>query len=104
MKKPMYAVFDQASAVHMQPFLQHSDAEARRTFIDWVSNPETPISAHPEHYTLVRLGQYDDQKGQIIPEDQESIITGLVAKSESQTVDKQKVAQLNSKISAGGTA
>jgi len=104
MKKVMYCVFDQAAGVHLQPFLQHSDSEAERTFIDWTQNKETPIAAHPEHYTLIRIGQYDDDKGELLPENQTSIITGLKALAKSQTVDKQKVANLNSKISAGGTA
>lgn len=94
MKKVYYSIYDTASGVYNQPFLQHSDKEAQRSFQQLAIDSETQIGKHPEDYYLVRLGQFDDTKGTLIPEDRETICTAL------ETISQYNVTN----ISAGGTA
>lgn len=69
MKMNFYAVFDSATGAYMRPFVMQSDGQAIRSFSDETNNPETPLHAHPEDYSLFRLGIFDDQTAIITPED-----------------------------------
>lgn len=100
MKLVAYCVFDSAAGAYARPFFVQNDAVAVRTFKDICGDESHPVGAHPEHYSLVRVGQFDDGKGQFLPEDRETIMTGLEA-----------VASMNNRPeqaeflgSAGGTA
>lgn len=93
MKKVYYSIYDTASGVYNQPFLQHSDKEAKRSFEQLATDDETQIGKHPEDYYLVRVGQFDDTKGTLIPEDRETICTALECIADSNVTS----------ISAGGT-
>lgn len=79
MKLFVYSVFDQASGVFDRPFIARAEAEAIRSFTDICKDESHPIGKHPEHYTLVNLGVFDDNKGTITHEKVETVITGLEA-------------------------
>ena len=55
---------------------------------------------HPEDYSLWRIGQFDDNKGELLPEGKECLATALelVAVAENVAADNGK------DISFGGTA
>lgn len=68
MIKNVYAVYDSCSGIYAGPFLFNQDGEAVRWFGDQAVS-DNSIGNHPEHYTLYRVGRWDDGKGCFIPED-----------------------------------
>lgn len=66
MKLNIYSVYDQAAKAYTAPFFLHNDGLAIRAFQDNVNaEQENNISKHPEHFSLFKLGEFDDQKGVI---------------------------------------
>lgn len=68
MQLSIYSVYDNAAKCYLAIFTMKTDGEARRWFMDAVSNPETAISRHPSDYTLFRLGSVDDGDGLLVAE------------------------------------
>lgn len=68
MKYFVYAVYDSCSAVYDRPFVMPADGAAVRSFADIACDADHPIGKHPEHYSLHRIGTYDDNTGVIEPE------------------------------------
>ncbi len=79
MKKPMYAIYDTASAVYMQPWTALTDPQAQREFGDILQMQDHPIAKHPEHYFLCRIGTWNDATGKLEDEMNNTILTGLEA-------------------------
>lgn len=69
-----YAVYDSKVGVYEQPFLMRTKGEAIRSWVDVVNDEKTKFNKHPEDFTLMELGEYDDEKGQFI-----NLATGPVA-------------------------
>ena len=44
------------------------------------------VGKHPEDYTLVRIGSFNDIKGQLVPEMVESLVTGLECVAQAQKI------------------
>lgn len=65
----IYAVFDSASGVYDRPWVAQADAAAIRSFGDLAANADHMVGMHPEHFSLFRLGTYDDNTAKIEPED-----------------------------------
>lgn len=65
----VYAVRDVAASAYLQPVYLPvpGDGMAIRNFVEAVSNKETPIGRYPDQYFLFHLCQYDDFKGEFIP-------------------------------------
>lgn len=68
MKINLYSVFDTASKLYARPFFLQSDAQAVRALTDVVADGEHEIGKHPEDYILFRIGMFDEEKGELIPE------------------------------------
>jgi len=83
MKLNTYSIYDTASALYSRPFFTQSDGEAIRSFSDICQDAEHPIGKHPECYTLVRIGMFDDATGKFSDELNESLKTGLEAIAQS---------------------
>lgn len=62
----MYAVRDTLAGIYMPPVLGDSDAAMIRSFGDAVTKGDTPISAHPEDYTLEKIGSFDKESGMVV--------------------------------------
>lgn len=69
----LYAVFDSASGVYDRPWCALSDGAALRSFTDIACDADHAIGKHPEHYSLFRLGDFDDNTAEISPEDAKCI-------------------------------
>ena len=65
----IYSVYDSAAAVYMRPFFEMTDSSAMRMFGDISVDVEHPIGKHPEHYSLYRIGIWDDANARIEPEE-----------------------------------
>lgn len=68
MKVFVYSVLDRASGFYDRPFVARSDQEAVRSFGDIARDEKHPIGQHPDDYTLMRLGVFDDNTGAIEPQ------------------------------------
>ena len=64
MDKNLYSIFDKKSATFMQPFVELTDGTATRQCMDLLQNPNTPFSKFPEDFTLMRIGSWDELKGE----------------------------------------
>lgn len=107
MKLNVYSIFDTASGLYSRPFFTSSDAEALRSFSDIATDAEHPIGKHPKDYTLFRIGTFDDNKGHIHNEDNESLATALelIAKTRTvnQTAQRDLVQEINQTKNNGET-
>ncbi len=93
MKLNIYSIFDTASGLYSRPFFTQADAEALRSFNDLAIDKDHPVGAHPEDYTLFRLGTYDDGRGFLQNEENESLATALELVAKSRNVNKDQLDQ-----------
>ncbi len=98
MKQQIYAVFDTCAGIYDSPHFANSDDVVRRQFQDIATGADNPISKHPEHYSLHRLGGWDNNNGKINNEQNECLCTALEAISQSQTFDREAHADLSVKL------
>lgn len=91
MKTNVYSVFDEKAKVFSNPFYQHNDALAERSFISVTIDPATQIFRTPEDYRLYRLAVFDDETGRFetleIPE---LVVSGVEAQMKGMKHDAQK--------------
>ena len=105
MKWFMFAVFDTCSGVYDRPFIAHSDPAAARSFGDLAVTDEHPVGKHPEHFSLHRIGTYDDNTGKIEPEGPSCVCTALECVAKAQKVNGPKLQVLDDELTkVGGTA
>jgi len=62
----IFAIRDSAVEAYNPPFFARARGEAERMFDDHVNDRRSPLSKHPEFYSLHYLGQYDDKTGKMI--------------------------------------
>jgi len=74
MKMNVYCVFDRASGVYDRPWCMHSDPAAIRSFTDISQDADHPIGKHPEDFTLFRIGEWHDDRGELIGSPPEKVI------------------------------
>lgn len=98
MKLNVYSIYDTATAAYMRPLFMQSDGQALRLFIDAATAADHDIGKHPEDYSLVRIGVWDDQTARYHEEDKQTLITGTEAVAQSRKVVKLP------KENYGGTA
>lgn len=65
----LFTVFDQKAMTYLPPFTGHNKAVGERSFSDAVNQPGHAFNMHPMDYTLIILGDFDDQSGRVIPLD-----------------------------------
>ena len=69
MLSKVYSVRDKKTEMFNPPFYQATHGEAERSFHRLVNDPKTNINQFPEDYDLYYLGEFDDNKGQLISMD-----------------------------------
>jgi len=87
MKTQLYGIFDTAAGVYQKPFFGQSDGEVIRSFQDISVDAEHPIGRHPEHYSLYRLGTFDDNNGKVENEENTCLCTAHAAIAATQKVN-----------------
>lgn len=65
MKHNVYTMKDLKSC-YMQPFVDVNDNVARRNFAAAINRKDTVMNFSPEDYILFRIGEYDDQTGELL--------------------------------------
>lgn len=66
-KLKIYSVYDKKALAYNQPFFYHQNGQAIRAFSDAVNDSQSPFFKHPADFCLFYIGEWDDQKGIIIP-------------------------------------
>jgi len=61
MIKFLFSVYDSKAAVYSNPFVSLNQAVALRDFNRAATDSNSDISRFPEDYTLVELGEFDDE-------------------------------------------
>ncbi len=77
MKTMIYSIYDTASASYDKPIFSRADGEIMREFQNICTDKDHPCGQHPEDYSLIRLGNFNDQTGIVVNEDNECLATGL---------------------------
>ncbi len=98
MKQQIYAIYDSCAGIYDSPHFANSDDIVRRQFQDIATAADNPISKHPEHYSLWRLGAWDNNDGKINNEANECLWQALEAITQSQVMDKEKIEELNKQL------
>ena len=100
MKLNIYSIFDVKTGAYMRPFFLQSDGQAMRMFSDIAIDKDHDVGKHPEDYTLVRIGAFNDVKGELVPEMVESLCTALemVAQAQKIAPGSLKEAQINGEL------
>ena len=87
MRLNQYSIFDMATGAYMRPFFMQSDGQAMRAFKDLCMDANHEVGKHPEDYSLVRSGVWDDQTAQTQPEDTLVLANGLEVVAQSRKVN-----------------
>lgn len=85
MKVEYFAIYDEKSEAYMQPFANQTKGSAIRAFGDTVADDKTAFNKHPEDFSLVYLGSFDDHTGKY--EQAETI--EVIAKAKDFVVKKE---------------
>ena len=64
----MVSVYDSATCAYMRPFQAQTEGQAIRSFTDETLNPESPMSKHPQDYSLFKVADWNDADGTMVPE------------------------------------
>ena len=67
MKLNVYSVYDKAVQAYGRPIFLQTDGAAQRMFGDIACDAEHEVNAHPTDYALFRIGEFDDNTGQLVP-------------------------------------
>lgn len=62
----LYSIYDRAVGVYLTPFPARGDIDALRQVKASFKDPsmaETPVMKNPMDFSLVRLGEFDDETG-----------------------------------------
>lgn len=82
MKTKMVSVFDTAVGAYTSPQFYRSIGEAERAFRSACSQEGNQFNVHAKDYSLMLLGEFDDNSGQFtIVNTPSTIITALQAKA-----------------------
>lgn len=78
MEHKIFAIYDQKAFAYLPPFTLPRVEMAMRTFGDCVNSPDHQFGQHPEDFTLMEIGTYDDSSAKIVPHELAiSVGTGL---------------------------
>jgi len=101
MRVQIYAIFDSCSGIYEKPFFHTADDVVRREFQDVATDESTAISKHPEHYSLWRLGNFDNTNGNILDEANECLWQAVEAIAQKQVLSGSNGLQQQLPLSDG---
>lgn len=74
MKMKVFTVFDVKAQLHLQPFFEQSTETGIRAFKVVCQDSKTNFYMFPEDYSLIELGEWDQQQGFIKMHDRPMIL------------------------------
>lgn len=75
MKIKLYSIMDAKLATFGSIHQSLTDSAAVRQFADVIQDKNNFISKHPEDFSLYRIGEYDDETGNLIPSVPQALVT-----------------------------
>lgn len=66
MIRHVYSIFDSKVGIYTQPFHCIADGEALRAFSDAANAKDHYVGRHPADYTLMKIGNFNDETGRYI--------------------------------------
>lgn len=88
----LMCIFDSAAEVYMRPFCAQSLGEALRAFADLVNDPDHPIAKHPDDYTLMHVGVFDQTTGIVTAKVPYSLGNGQEFRARHRVAELEEVA------------
>lgn len=70
----IYSIYDRKAEIFNTPFFCRNDSVALRSFEDLLKDDRTTVSQHPEDFVLYKLGQFNDENGQVVNDGFASLI------------------------------
>jgi hypothetical protein len=77
MKFCVLAVYDSKVRAFAQPFVSPTEEAACRSIVDEASRPDSMLHRHPEDFSVMMLGIFDDKDGMLVSQVPTSL--GLVS-------------------------
>lgn len=74
----MYSMRDMKGEIFHPPFFKKTHGEAERDFKTLVNDDKSMVNKYPEDYDLYYVGEYDDQRGIVVPLDTPQHVTKAV--------------------------
>ena len=79
MKSNAYTLYDIKSETYSPPFFASAHGSAIRLVMDLVSDPTTTPGRHPQDFSLLCIGSFDDSLGLMLPLDNRQHIADCVS-------------------------
>ena len=98
MKVQCYAIFDSCSGIYEKPFFSTADDLVKREFQDVATSADHIISKHPEHFSLWRLGGFDNENGFLTNEANECLWIATEAIAQAQKIDSAQMQLLQEAV------
>lgn len=83
----LYRVYDSKAEIFGRIVEERTDESARRAFGASVASEEGPHASHPEDFSLWRVGQANEDTGEVVGETPTRIWTGLEARMSNTETD-----------------
>lgn len=77
MKYPIYCIRDQKVGFQPQLLLEQSDQAAIRGFSYAINGNDGLMNYSPSDFDLFKVGEFDNEKGELIPCVPENIVSGV---------------------------
>ncbi|QCQ84569.1 nonstructural protein [Blackfly microvirus SF02] len=91
----VFSVYDNGIGAYAAPFVLRSDNEAIRGFVLAVCDPRSQLLfQHPEDFTLMSIGSFDDVTADIVSWTPVKVCTGLEAKVRGASIPQSSPASL----------
>lgn len=104
MELNIYSVYDVKANAYLPPFYLPTEGMAIRTFTDCVNSKDHQFGAHPEDYTLMYFGIFNDKQGSFEPlHPPKTIRTGLQVKNVTQFTEINDTIGDNNNHASNGT-
>lgn len=82
-----YSVRDAVTGNYSGIFLAQNDQEALRSFAAWNRDPANAIHSSPTDFTLVKVGEFDRETGDLIPAVKDvELAKGQIGEAEKGTI------------------
>lgn len=72
----IYTIYDQQAQTYARPMFFPNDATAKRAVGDEVNRhaPDNSLAMHPDDYQLYHLGTFNDDTGELKPNDRPTLV------------------------------
>lgn len=76
--KGLYSIYDLKTLAYSPPFMAHANGDAIRSFQELINDKQSMPSKYPADFYLVKLGEFDERTGVLLPESHlEPLVLGV---------------------------